>query len=370
MSLVRMLVAIFGLLPSLAVAWGPDGHSIVGQVAWQLLSSDEQSKVRSILGGDDLAAVANWADHLRAYRQEWGWSFELHFINTPDGACDFSYNRDCKDEAGLPDHCVAGAIINYTQQLVGKGPIVQGASLKAGDCDGLHKDACLADKSCEWDYDTHHGWETACKAKSGPQPGPSPGPTPGPSPGPSPHPVPSADLANALKFVTHFVGDIHQPLHVGWTTDRGGNTIKVKEGFENDLTKNLHQVWDDGIIDKTKEVHGYSDWNGYAANLSTLVGGAWSSDATQWSKCLHASDPDLKSCITEMASESIKFACTVAYKDDHDTLITNKEELDQGYYDTRSPIIDQRLAAGGVRLAELVKYIVSRMPSEAETIIV
>jgi hypothetical protein len=30
----------------------------------------------------------------------------------------------------------------------------------------------------------------------------------------------------ALKFLVHFIGDIHQPLHGGFTTDRGGNLIK------------------------------------------------------------------------------------------------------------------------------------------------
>ena len=31
----------------------------------------------------------------------------------------------------------------------------------------------------------------------------------------------------ALMFVTHFIGDIHQPLHVSRSSDKGGNTIPV-----------------------------------------------------------------------------------------------------------------------------------------------
>lgn len=49
----------------------------------------------------------------------------------------------------------------------------------------------------------------------------------------------------AVKFITHFVGDIHQPLHVGKETDRGGNSVKVK-WFNADT--NLHHVWDEGLI--------------------------------------------------------------------------------------------------------------------------
>jgi len=35
------------------------------------------------------------------------------------------------------------------------------------------------------------------------------------------------NLTEALLFLSHFMGDIHQPLHVGFTTDEGGNTIKL-----------------------------------------------------------------------------------------------------------------------------------------------
>lgn len=60
---------------------------------------------------------------------------------------------------------------------------------------------------------------------------------------------------NALKFIVHFVGDIHQPLHAGRPDDRGGNTIKVKF---NDRTMNLHSLWDSGMIDHQQI--GYEDY--------------------------------------------------------------------------------------------------------------
>jgi len=51
--------------------------------------------------------------------------------------------------------------------------------------------------------------------------------------------------AIALKFFIHFVGDIHQPLHVGNGKDRGGNDVKVNWYGEN---ARLHRVWDSEII--------------------------------------------------------------------------------------------------------------------------
>ena len=49
-----------------------------------------------------------------------------------------------------------------------------------------------------------------------------------------------------LKFLTHLIGDLHQPLHVGIAEDRGGNDIKVKWHYKN---SNLHRVWDSEMIE-------------------------------------------------------------------------------------------------------------------------
>lgn len=52
--------------------------------------------------------------------------------------------------------------------------------------------------------------------------------------------------AFSLKCLIHLVGDIHQPLHVGRGTDRGGNDVKVTYFWQ---SSNLHRVWDSGMID-------------------------------------------------------------------------------------------------------------------------
>lgn len=55
------------------------------------------------------------------------------------------------------------------------------------------------------------------------------------------HSLPLRERAIALRFVIHLVADIHQPLHVGRASDRGGNEIPVRQ---NGRLTNLHQVWD------------------------------------------------------------------------------------------------------------------------------
>jgi len=64
------------------------------------------------------------------------------------------------------------------------------------------------------------------------------------------------DKQLALRFTIHIIGDLHQPMHVGDGTDRGGNDVSMT--FFGDLT-NLHRVWDSGLI-KQEELS-YSEFS-------------------------------------------------------------------------------------------------------------
>lgn len=54
-----------------------------------------------------------------------------------------------------------------------------------------------------------------------------------------------AERRQALKFVVHFVGDAHQPLHAGHAEDRGGNDYQVNWRGKG---SNLHSLWDSGML--------------------------------------------------------------------------------------------------------------------------
>ena len=58
---------------------------------------------------------------------------------------------------------------------------------------------------------------------------------------------PRAERAAALKFVVHFIGDVHQPFHAGNRGDRGGNDYQVSYRGE---SSNLHAVWDSLILER------------------------------------------------------------------------------------------------------------------------
>ncbi|HET9054682.1 MAG TPA: S1/P1 nuclease, partial [Cyclobacteriaceae bacterium] len=59
----------------------------------------------------------------------------------------------------------------------------------------------------------------------------------------------SEQEAEHVKMVVHLIGDMHQPLHVGFGTDQGGNAVKVTWFGGN---SNLHRVWDNDMIDGSK----------------------------------------------------------------------------------------------------------------------
>ncbi len=53
----------------------------------------------------------------------------------------------------------------------------------------------------------------------------------------------------ALKFVVHLVGDIHQPMHAGYAHDKGGNDFQLQFGNRG---TNLHSLWDSGMLNTRK----------------------------------------------------------------------------------------------------------------------
>lgn len=54
-----------------------------------------------------------------------------------------------------------------------------------------------------------------------------------------------AERLQSLKFLVHFVGDIHQPMHAGYARDRGGNTVQLQLHGKG---TNLHRVWDRELL--------------------------------------------------------------------------------------------------------------------------
>ena len=141
-------------------------------------------------------------------------------------------------------------------------------------------------------------------------------------------PQQAAQHAEALKWLVHFVGDIHQPLHCDDHNDRGGNQVTVKFFKQ---TTNLHAVWDTGIIGKT----GLTEID-YARQLNARL--------------RPADIPGVEAGTLEnWASESHVLADQHSYQG-----VTANGRLAGTYFDANEPIVDQQLTRGGIRLAKIL----------------
>jgi hypothetical protein len=89
--------------------------------------------------------------------------------------------------------------------------------------------------------------------------------------------LPHAERNEALKFVAHFVGDLHQPLHAGRPEDLGGNRVRVNffgDTGREDRPLNLHSVWDGAFLR-----HVGHSWPQSALALNERI---TPEDATRW----------------------------------------------------------------------------------------
>ncbi|MGB7404759.1 MAG: S1/P1 nuclease [Pacificimonas sp.] len=91
--------------------------------------------------------------------------------------------------------------------------------------------------------------------------------------------LPTEQRALALRLVVHIVGDLHQPLHVGNGTDRGGNDVTVQFFGE---PRNLHSVWDSSLIDREQLSYTeMSRWLLRGTDIDT-VRTWWTADPLDW----------------------------------------------------------------------------------------
>lgn len=149
--------------------------------------------------------------------------------------------------------------------------------------------------------------------------------------------APLADRRLALRFIVHIVGDLHQPLHAGNGSDRGGNDVRVT--FMGRST-NLHSLWDSGLIDE--EQLSYTE---YAAWLLARITPA---DAKAWST------PDPNVWIAESAAL-------------RDQVYPQRGDRSLGYdYVYRNKArVEDRLARAGVRLAAYLNQLFAQPPRPA-----
>jgi hypothetical protein len=145
--------------------------------------------------------------------------------------------------------------------------------------------------------------------------------------------LPRDQRAEALKYIIHFIGDIHQPFHVLGDA-RGGNQVAVTFMGSTQCGSykcSLHGIWDDEMID-----HHNMNEKKYTAYLLTDI------QQHDWEK-LSGGNP------IQWANASHQYAAKA--------LAPNGALITKEYYTEEIDIIDSQLALGGLRLARVLNTI-------------
>jgi hypothetical protein len=146
---------------------------------------------------------------------------------------------------------------------------------------------------------------------------------------------PLAVRRDALKFIVHLVGDLHQPLHAGNREDSGGNGFQVSlrrkteegRGSDRPLGTNLHTVWDQHVLASAE-----LDRQQFAARLrkQPVPAGAMTAETPlAW------------------AVES----CTLI---DRERVYPGSHSMDHTYLDAQRSLAEQRIVVAAARLAVLL----------------
>lgn len=250
MKKVGSILIVTLLLPLISMAWGKNGHRIVGQIAMQHMSKKALKNTMNVLGNEDVAISANWMDFIKS-EPEMDFMKPWHYVTIPDTA---HYH-------GAPEEGDAFQAINkFVEELNTKKF--------------------------------------------------------------------SVDEAYALKCLIHIVGDVHQPLHVGNGTDRGGNDVKLSFFWEK---SNLHRVWDSGIIDN--EQLSYTEY-------ATWIDTATPDEVIKWQA----------TPVMDWLIESKDLRPQV-YK------IPENKKLSYVYVHDNVYVLNQRLLQAGIRLAGILNQI-------------
>jgi hypothetical protein len=191
MRLARSLALCLLLaVPGRALAWGNEGHRIIALIAQSELKPEVKEKVDALLAtdtsqltGHDIASEATWAD---AWRE--------------DGHRETALWHYADVELDHP---------NLEQACYGY-PALTGPAAQGGEQD------CVVAKVDQF-------------RKELADPATAP-----------------AERLLALKYLLHFVGDMHQPLHLTDNHDHGGNCLRIAQGSHG---SNLHAYWDTTLVE-------------------------------------------------------------------------------------------------------------------------
>jgi hypothetical protein len=166
----------------------------------------------------------------------------------------------------------------------------------------------------------------------------------------------AGEKRDAMRFLVHFVGDVHQPLHVEGV-ERGGNGINVTFGGRD---SNLHHIWDTEIVEKIAGTEDAEDWAGELISLIKEGGEGGSGngngtgiDPESWTEGIDVSD--MQTTAMGWAGDANGFVCS-------DVLPEGEEGVESGdladeYFSEHGGVARVQIMKAGVRLARLLDLV-------------
>lgn len=138
------------------------------------------------------------------------------------------------------------------------------------------------------------------------------------------------DRVLALKILVHVMGDLHQPMHMGHATDLGGNRIKLKY-FGRDA--NLHGIWDTSLVESAHK-WSFTEWQQQLDRLSP-----------------EAESVEISGTVDDWARQSADIASEIYVYFQPGTRVSYDQVA------RWTPVIEQQLLRGGLRLAHTLNSI-------------
>lgn len=167
-----------------------------------------------------------------------------------------------------------------------------------------------------------------------------------------------AAKAVAILYIGHWFGDLHQPLHISFADDRGGNSIGAPGPCSGNFAASLHSVWDTCVVERRIFAPGTDRVARARAAAAILNGSITGGQRRNWTR----SEPwqwageSFKVTTAGRTGYCIRRAGICRYSVDRQDFASGDPQrshpVDNEYLDRAKPVVETRLRRAGIRLAD------------------
>jgi hypothetical protein len=178
------------------------------------------------------------------------------------------------------------------------------------------------------------------------------------------------DQLRALKGLSHWVGDLHQPMHVSFHDDRGANKVNVNAP----CSSNLHAVWDTCIIEKTIGSNGRKIALELHGEISAEDRARWIPASTDTASVIAWADESFQIAVKPETGYCVKKDGECWYTPEQREYVPERPQkkavVDSAYLAKHAPIVRECIKRAGVRLAAILNTVFAdALVSETEPLV-